>query len=322
MTEEPLIWGRTPTMLELMRRAEACAAVESPVLIEGPPGSGKSVLANTIHVRSARRGPWVECSLPGIAPGLRQATVFGHVRGAFTGAVCTRTGLLEEAQGGTLFLDEIGHASIEMQAMLLSVCESREFRRVGENRPRQADARIIAATNAQLGQMVAEGRFLEDLLHRFGYFRLRLPSLMERPEDIIPLFRRFLAAYLTRKGIHESASIAPEVCQLLESAPWPMNIRGVKSAAEFAAATLGSDQTIQIQHLPPGLIQESHSAQPGRRTLERRTRRLSQLMAALETVGGDLAAAARLLDIHPRTVYKILGRRRELTGNLSLEVCE
>jgi DNA-binding NtrC family response regulator len=103
------------------------------VLIEGPPGSGKSVLAHAIYLGSPRRGPWVECSLPGIAPGLRQATVFGHVRGAFTGAVNSRTGPLEEARGGTLFLDEIGHASIEMQAMLLSVCESREFRRVGEN---------------------------------------------------------------------------------------------------------------------------------------------------------------------------------------------
>jgi DNA-binding NtrC family response regulator len=170
--------------------------------------------------------------------------------------------------------------------------------------------------------MVEEGRFLEDLLHRFGYFRLTLPSLRERPVDISPLFRRFLAEHRSRMGIVEPAGIDPEVCRLLETAPWPMNIRGVKSAAPFAAATSGLDQDIELQHLPAGLIQECHAAEPGRRTLERRTRRLSQLMAALESVGGNLAAAARLLDIHPRTAYKILGRRRELTGNLSVEVFE
>jgi len=322
MSDWPLLWGDTPALLDPLRRAEACAAVECPVLIEGPPGSGKSALAHAIYLRSPRRGPWVECSLPGIAPGLRQATVFGHVRGAFTGAIATRTGLLEEAQGGTLFLDEIGHASLEMQAMLLSVLESRHFRRVGEGQPRKSEARVIGATNAPLGRMVEEGRFLEDLLHRFGYFRLRLPSLAERPGDIIPLFNRFLEAEFSRQGVTRDVRLTAEVHTLLQSAPWPMNIRGVRSAAEYSAAMLGSQRVIELHHLPPGLLEECGAAKPGPRILERRRRRRSELMAALGQAGGDMAAAARLLGVHPRTAYKILGRGRELIGKFAAGALE
>jgi len=151
---------------------------------------------------------------------------------------------------------------------------------------RQADARIIPATNTPLDHMVREGRFLEDLLHRFGYFRLLLPPLAEERK---------------RRGLDAVAKLAPEICQLLETAPWPMNVRGVKSIAEFVAVSAEAGHLVQLHHLPPGLLQECRTAEPARRILERRTRRLSQLLAALESAGGDLVAAARLLEIHPRT---------------------
>ena len=191
----PLVFGDSRATCALLDEARRLARVPDPLLILGEAGTGKTALARYVHELSGRTGPFVSESVAGIPRYLETATLRGHAKGAFTGALTDRIGLLEGANGGTLFLDEIADASRPLQHLLLRTVESATTRRVGEPRERPLDVRIIAATNADLARLAARGRFRRDLLQRFGYFVLRVPKLSERREDILPLAERFISDY-------------------------------------------------------------------------------------------------------------------------------
>ena len=226
--------GRSLAMRQTFALLEKVAPSEALVLIEGETGTGKELCAEAIHAQSARKnGPLVVCDLSAVARGLLESELFGHAKGAFTGAAKDREGAFESAEGGTLFLDEIGELELELQPRLLRALERKQFSRIGETRPRTFDARIIAATNRDLGEEVKAGRFREDLYHRLAVVRVRLPPLRERKEDV-PLLVEAMAA---EKGV----TVQPETLSLLGEYDWPGNVRELYNTLSraFAVATPG-----------------------------------------------------------------------------------
>src|SRR5882672_10708228 len=185
--------GRSAAFLVTMTMVQALAEAPDPLLIDGEPGTGKTVLARQIHQSSGLRGPFVARAIPSIPESLQQSIIFDHMRGTFTGASRDHCGLVESANGGTLFFDEIGEATDAVQAAFLEVMESGTVTRLGDVRSRPVSVRIVAATNADLDDRMARGLFRRDLLHRFGDFRIMMPPLRERPEEIIAFFREFVA---------------------------------------------------------------------------------------------------------------------------------
>jgi NtrC-family two-component system response regulator AlgB len=230
-------------MNQALDRLFRVAEAEASVLIRGESGTGKSVVARALHARSRRSGgPFAVVSCPLLSEELLASELFGHVRGAFTGASADRVGRVETAHGGTLFLDEVSEITPALQAKLLRFVQDREFERVGEARVRRADVRLVAATHRDLETEVAAGRFREDLFYRLNVVEVRLPALRERPEDILPLARRFIAFYAAalRRPIPE---LSAEAERALTSYAWPGNVRELRHAVEHAlllwpAATL------------------------------------------------------------------------------------
>jgi len=234
---------RMRALLDVLARA---AAHDVPVLLEGENGTGKSVLARRLHELSARaKGPFVVVNCPTLSEELLASELFGHAKGAFTGAVRDQQGRVEAAEGGTLFLDEIGELPTGLQSKLLRFLQDREFERVGETKTRHADVRIVAATNRDLAADVKAGRFREDLLYRLNTFELTVPPLRDRPEDILPLARRFLALL----GRGRAIELAPEASAALAAHPWPGNVRELRNALE-RAVILSSGHRIGPELLP------------------------------------------------------------------------
>jgi NtrC-family two-component system response regulator AlgB len=226
--------SRSPRMRATIDTAMRVARSAATILLRGANGTGKGVLARAIHAQSDRAArPFVVVSCPMLTDELLTSELFGHVRGAFTGAVRDQPGRVETAQGGTLFLDEIGDISPQLQAKLLRFLQDREFERLGETQTRRADARVIAATNRDLEQAVAAGRFREDLLYRLNVVELRVPSLRERPEDIVALAGRFLAFFGREAGRHDLSFSAAAEGALLAYA-WPGNVRELRNVVERA----------------------------------------------------------------------------------------
>jgi len=292
--------------LSLLRRA---AASDAAVLLRGENGTGKSVLARAVHQLSSRsEKPFVTVSAPTLSDQLLVSELFGHARGAFTGAVRDAPGKVEAAEGGTLFLDEIGELGPTTQAQLLRFLQEKAFERVGETRTRHADLRIVSATNRELEADVRSGRFREDLLYRLNVVEVRVPSLRERREDILPLAGRMLrqlAASLHRPGLE----LAPETATVLESYPWPGNVRELRNAVERAAIVWPADL------LPPAAFPERIAAtQPapvalgGPFTLEQIEREhILRVMASTPT----LDEAARNLGIDASTLWR---KRKKFEG--------
>src|SRR5688572_29691333 len=226
--------GRSRAVLDVIRRAELVAESRSTVLVTGETGTGKELVARAIHARSAQRDmPLIKVNCAAIPETLLESELFGHVRGACTGASFTKKGRFALADGGTIFLDEIGTISLAVQAKLLRVLQDREFEPLGSERTQKVDLRVVAATNRDLRQMVADGRFQEDLYYRLNVIPIHIPPLRERREDIPALVEHFIAKHAQRAG-KRIDTVAPGVLEMLRLADWPGNVRELENTVERA----------------------------------------------------------------------------------------
>ncbi|HQR68852.1 MAG TPA: sigma 54-interacting transcriptional regulator, partial [Thermoanaerobaculia bacterium] len=240
--------SRSPAMLRIVHVVESLHRSTATVLITGESGTGKEVLARAIHSHSLQSGgPFVAVNCGALPPDLLESELFGHVKGAFTGAVRDRTGRFDLARGGTVFLDEVGDIPLHLQVRLLRVLQERQFERVGESAPRPMTARVIAATNRDLTHAIREGRFREDLYYRLRVVPLHIPPLRERPEDVGVIAQHLLAHIGGRAG--RAVRLSPDTLAAMERYAWPGNVRELENALEYAVA-LSSGQTIQIEDLP------------------------------------------------------------------------
>jgi len=300
----------SPRMREFLARAFRAAETSSTVLILGETGTGKDVIARHIQAagpRSNRTYLTVNCAA--LPEHLLESELFGHARGAFSGAHAMKRGLFEEASGGTLFLDEIGSLSPAAQAKLLRVLEEGTVRRVGENQPVPVDVRILAATNRDLPAAVAAGEFREDLYYRLSVVTLVVPPLRERREDIVPLARTFLAETVRRLG--KLRVFAPEVPALLESYVFPGNVRELRYAIE-QAAILSEDGTIRTSDFAlTGEVRADGAGRLRGQGPHRVSRDITpeRIRRALEENGGNRVRAARALGISRATFYRLLDRK-------------
>ena len=299
--------GTSAPMREVLRILARAAPRDTTVLVTGESGTGKELVARAVHRLSSRAdGPWVAVNCAAIPETLLEAELFGHMRGAYTGAVQARPGLFEQADGGTLFLDEIGDLPLAVQGKLLRALEERSVRRLGATRDTSVDVRIVAAT----AQPLAPPRFREDLYYRLAVVRLELPPLRARAEDIPLLVDHLVAALATRLRV-PPPRVAPEALHRLVTAPWPGNVRQLENALE-RALLLCDGVALRVEDLPPdlagpGLLGEAPpreddlSIPRGTAALER-----GLIAAALARTGGNKSAAARLLELsYKALLYKI-----------------
>jgi DNA-binding NtrC family response regulator len=300
--ELPPLFADSQAMAGVTRLVDRVAPSDASVLVTGEHGAGKDVVARWIHARSRRcAGPFVPVNVGALATGVFESELFGHVRGAFTGAVAERTGCFELAAGGTLFLDEIGTLSPEHQAKLLRVLESGEFSPVGSSKTKRADVRVLSATNAALGGEVRAGRFREDLLYRLNTVEIAMPPLRDRPEDIGPLADYFLQRMALRYGRSE-LSFSEAARAKLVAHGWPGNIRELAHAVE-RGVLMAPAEMIE----PPDLALSG--AATGARSLESMTLEEAErylVERALLRAGGNAEEAARALGLSRSAFYRRL----------------
>lgn len=257
-TETPQLIGQGPSMQAVFKQIALVAPTDFSVLITGETGTGKELAAEALHRHSPRRSePFLRVSLASLSPSIIESELFGHIKGAFTGASEDRAGLFQLAENGTIFLDEIGEIPLSIQVKLLRVLESRRFTRVGSGDERPTNARLVAATNRDLPAMIAEGTFREDLYHRLKVFSIELPPLRSRREDLRPLVQYFLA----RQNPPYSAAISQEFWTEIEHRSWNGNVRELRNAIDHAVV-LARGGNLSPQHLPPAIGYNAASANP------------------------------------------------------------
>ena len=307
--------GKSAKMQEVYTQIEKVAAARGTVLIQGESGTGKELVAKAIHFNSPRKsGPFVVIDCGAIPEALQESELFGHERGAFTGAIATKKGLFEEAHGGTLFLDEVAELAPGLQAKLLRALQDGEIRRVGGTKTLHVDARVIAATNRDLAAEMREGAFREDLFYRLNVFPIFLPPLRERREDLPLLVDHFLDR-LAQEGGKPPKRLSPEALRAMMAYPWPGNVRELEHALE-RAALLSEGETITDHDLPPEILAPKDeltvilpdSAAGFKETVARliRDAEVRLILRALAQSGGNRTEAARLLGISRRALlYKL-----------------
>jgi DNA-binding NtrC family response regulator len=300
--------GRSAGMLAVYKQIALACASDAPVLVTGETGTGKELVARAIHrhgPRSAR--PFVPVNCGALPEGLLESELFGHVRGAFTGAVADKKGLVEQASGGTLFLDEVGEMSQALQVRLLRALEQGEVRPVGAARVLKVDARVIAATHRDLERAAAEGSFRPDLFYRLNVFSVGVPPLRERREDVPLLVRHFLSAFAARG--RPATSVTPAVVAALSAQPWPGNVRELENTLERLVVEARGG-TIDVADLPPAFREARASLETplftGLPTLEEMEKRY--LRHVLAEVRGNRSRAAEVLGIDRRTLYRMAER--------------
>ena len=313
------IIGRTTPMMQLFELLNTVAATASTVLITGETGTGKELVARAIHDGSPRRNHrFVALNCSAIPETLLEAELFGHVRGAFTGAVANRQGRLEQAHRGTLFLDEVGTMSAALQAKLLRVVQSREFERVGDSQTIKVDVRVIGATNSDLRKMVDDGAFREDLYYRLNVIPVRVPPLRERRADIALLAQHFLDKFAQASTPPKSRlTLAQDAQQALMTFAWPGNVRQLENAMERMVALSGGRSQITLVDLPEEIQKDSQPIPPDAVVLSDDGVELERLVAqfehtlikrALERTVGNKRQAADLLHIKRTTLIEKLKR--------------
>jgi transcriptional regulator with PAS, ATPase and Fis domain len=295
-------------MEELRRQIEVLAEGSAPILLSGETGSGKGWAARLIHSSSPRRAaPFVEVNCAGLSATFLDSELFGHEKGAYTGARAQKLGLFEIANGGTLFLDEVGDLAPELQPKLLKVLESQRFRRLGGTREIEVDVRLVAATHHDLPQAVKTGRFRQDLFYRLAVLPLHLPALRERGrEDIMQLASRILAELRAKTGRGPSR-FAPDTLELLARHSWPGNIRELRNVLERVMLLAGNAEELRPEHLPLEL-RGSGECEPevGDDDLSLQAVERRHIARVLLHSGGNRAAAARVLGVTRATLYKKL----------------
>jgi two-component system response regulator AtoC len=296
----PIVF-RSPVMARLLAMASEVAESSASVLITGASGTGKELLARAIHAISGRRErPFVPVDCGAIPEGLLESELFGHRRGAFTGAVADKAGIVEGADGGTLFLDEVGNLPAPMQAKLLRFLQDRRFRRVGDTVERAVDARLVSASNRDLRELVGEGSFREDLYYRLAVISLDIPPLRDRREDIPPLVYHFIRRFNEGAG-YAVEGVRQDALDLLIDHSWSGNVRELENVVE-RAVILRKAGLVQPSDLPPEMA-STPSAGAGRSLEEMERQHILQL---LEECGGNRSRVARILGISRRTVYRKL----------------
>jgi len=304
--------GRSEAMLQVYKTAARVAATDATVLIQGESGTGKELVARAIHGASPRaQRPFVAVDCGAIAEGVLESELFGHARGAFTGAQATRRGLFEEADRGTLFLDEIGDIGPNLQARLLRALQEGTIRKVGTKEPVTVDVRVVAATNKDLSQAVKDGRFREDLFYRLNVVSIVIPPLRERREDV-PLLAEHFAA---KHGRSEGAALSPAARDLLVAYDWPGNVRELENVVARGLA-LNPSGVVMPEDLPEH-VRAARLPAPDRTGLgfvDRPTlAELERRYAAqvLQETGGNKTRAAEILGIDRKTLYRLVGERDE-----------
>ncbi len=302
--EDELV-GRSPVMLGVFKTIGRVAGTLEPVLITGESGTGKELVANAIHANSDRSsGPFIKVNCAALSPMLLESELFGHERGAFTGAVARRAGRFEQAHRGTLFLDEVGELGIDLQAKLLRVLQTGQFERVGGEETLQTDVRLVAATNRDLTVLIAEKKFRDDLYYRLNVVSVELPPLRERREDI-PLLAEHFVHRLALKYHWPHLALAPDAVQALCEQPWPGNVRQMQNVLSRAAILARGRLILAADIKPPVAAASATTPAPAplalKDILAETERRV--IREALEQAGWNRTKAARLLGISRRQLF-------------------
>jgi len=300
------ILGKSAVMQDLFELIDNVAATDSPVMIQGESGTGKELVARAIHDVSPRSSkPFVKVNCASLNENLLESELFGHTRGAYTGADRTRIGRFEAAHGGTIFLDEIGDVPLSTQVKLLRVLEEKEIERVGDHRPIKVDVRIVSATHKSLERLIEENAFREDLFFRINVFPMHIAPLQERPEDIPAIVQHFIRENTQKTG-KKILGLTPEAMEKLSAYPWPGNVRELRNAVEYAFVLCNSGG-IAVGHLPPKIVAGPSASCPepalpaaGKKHRSER----EALVRALEQTGGNRTEAARILGVSRVTVWK------------------
>jgi Nif-specific regulatory protein len=317
ISQERSLVGDGPRMQEVYQLLKRAAPTDTTVVIEGESGTGKELAARALHRNSPRASkPFVAINCSAIPETLLESDLFGHERGAFTGAASLKKGRLEVADGGVVFLDEIGEMAPSLQVKLLRVLQEREFERVGGTHPIKVDIRIIAATNCNLEQAVRDGKFRQDLYYRLAVLKITMPALRDRPEDIPMLVRHFVQKHAKRCKVRPRP-ISDAALACLVNYDWPGNVRELENAIE-RALVLASSDVILPEDLPESLLERPLLPEMTEATYHLAIKELKKqlILDALEQTHGSYADAARLLGLHPNYLHRLI-RNLELKESLN-----